>query len=87
MLKIKITSYKNIKSIKFNLSGWLDPKLANIYRLVPDCNNLTLWINGKNRGTFTAITLINYLDYKWRDAVCSTKEFKRGLKDCIENGY
>lgn len=79
MLKIK-------KSIKFNLNGWLDPKLANIYKLVPDRNNLTLWINGKNRGTFTA-TLINYLDYKWKDAVCSTKEFKRGLKDCIENGF
>ena len=87
MLKIKITSHNKITPIKFNLNGWLDPRLADIYRLVPDCNNLTLWINGKNYGTYSAISLINYFDYKWKNAVCSTKEFKRGLKDCIENGF
>ena len=87
MLKIKITSYKNIKSIKFNLNGWSDPKLANIYRLVPDCNNLTLWINRKKYGTLTATNLIDFLHQNWMCEVCSTREFKRGLKDCIENGY
>ena len=87
MLKIKITSYKNIKPIKFVFNGWMDYHLSNIYRLIPDCDSLTLWINDQNCGTFSAVTLINYLDYKWREAVCSTKEFKRGLKDCIENGY
>ena len=87
MLKIKITSYKNIKSIKFNLNGWSDPKLANIYRLVPDCNNLTLWINRKKYGTLTATNLIDFLHQNWMCEVCSTNEFKRGLKDCIENGY
>ena len=87
MLKIKITSFNRIKPIKFNLNGWLDPHLSDIYQLIPDCDNLTLWINGKYCSTVPAITLINYLDYKWREAVCSTKEFKRGLKDCIENGF
>ena len=87
MLKIKITSFKKIKPIKATFNGWMDYKLSNIYRVIPDCDNLTLWVNGRNYGTFSAVTLINYLDYKWREAVCSTKEFKRGLKECIENGY
>ena len=87
MLKIRITSYNKIKPIQFIYNGWMDYKLSNIYRLIPDCDSLTLWINDHNYGTFSAVTLINYLDFKWREAVCSTKEFKRGLKDCIENGY
>lgn len=87
MLKIKITSHNKITPIKFIFNGWMDYHLSNIYRLIPDCDSLTLWVNDKNCGTFSTVTLINYLDYKWRDAVCSTKEFKRGLKDCIENGF
>lgn len=87
MLKIKITSYKNIASIKFTVNSWLDPRLANMYKLVPDCNNLTLWINGKNYGTGTASELLDFLHNKWINELSSTKEFKRGLKDCIENGY
>ena len=87
MLRIKITSYNNTKSIKFILNGWQDPRLADLYKLVPDCNNLTLWINRKKYGTLTAINLINFLHQNWMREVCATKEFKRGLKDCIENGY
>ena len=87
MLKIKITSYKNIKPIKFNLNGWLDPRLADIYKLIPDYDSLTLWINRKKYGTLNAMRLIEFLHQNWMCEVCSTKEFKRGLKDCIKNGF
>ena len=76
MLKIKITSYKNIKPIKFVFNGWMDYHLSNIYRLIPDCDSLTLWINDQNCGTFSAVTLINYLGEtclmikQWQVAIC-----------------
>ncbi|MBQ3944151.1 MAG: hypothetical protein II670_00880 [Alphaproteobacteria bacterium] len=85
MIKIKITSFNNIKPIKITLNGWRDHK--DIYRMIPDRDNLTLWVNGKNYGTGTAKELLNYLHQQWLSEVVSTKEFKRGLKDCIENGF
>lgn len=87
MLRIKITSYNNIKPIKFTLSGWRDQKLIDIINAIPDYDNLTLWINGKKYGTLVAKDLIEFLHQNWMCEVCSTKEFKRGLKDCIENGF
>lgn len=87
MLKIKITSFNNIKSIKTTLSGWRDKKLVNIINTIPQCDNLTLWINGKKYGTLVAKDLIEFLHQNWMYEVCSTKEFKKGLKDCIENGF
>ena len=87
MLKIKITSHNNIKPIKIILSGWRDEKLTSLYKVIPDCNNLTLWINNKKYGTLTAMSLIEFLHQNWMCEVCSTKEFKEGLKDCIENGF
>jgi hypothetical protein len=87
MIKIKITSYNRIKSVKFTVNNWQDPKLANIYKLVPEYDSLTLWINGHNYGTGTASELIDFFHQKWLITVTATKEFKKGLKDCIENGY
>ena len=87
MLKIKITSYNSIKPIKIVLNGWRDHKLADLYKVIPDCDNLTLWINRNKYGTLTAADLIEFLHQNWMCEVCSTKEFKKGLKDCIENGF
>lgn len=87
MLKIKITSHNNIKPIKIILSGWRDAKLTKLYEVIPDCDNLTLWINNKKYGTITAMGLIEFFHQNWLCEVCSTSEFKQGLKDCIENGF
>ena len=84
---IKITSSGNIKAIKFNINSWQDPKLADIYYLIPECDNLTLWINKQNCGTRTAIELLNYIHQQWISEISSTKTFKRDLKSCLENGF
>ena len=87
MLNIKITSFNNIKPIKVILNSWRDQKLVDIINAIPECDNLTLWINRKKYGTLTASELIDFIHQNWICEVCPTKEFKRGLKDCIENGF
>lgn len=84
---IKITSSGNIKAIKMTVNGWQDPKLADIYYLIPECDNLTLWVNKQNCGTRTAMGLINFIHQQWISEVSSTKAFKKDLKDCLENGF
>ena len=87
MLKIKVTSFNAIKPIKMTVNGWQDPKLADIYQRIPECDNLTLWVNGHNYGNKTALELINYIHQQWINEISSTKSFKQGLKDCLENGF
>lgn len=84
---IKITSSGNIKAIKMTVNSWQDPKLADIYSLIPECDTLTLWINKQNCGTRTALELLNYIHQQWISEISSTKAFKQGLKDCLENGF